>query len=236
MWALYNMADRVLLYLVRTAKHSLPASVKMFVDDISQSEFRACARHISSCGSVLSPSRHLIPSVCAHTLIQGCIANTYAEAVCAPRFRCDAGSSGPTSGLVQDVVHVILPRITPMVTAVLTGASMLPALAHLWRCPHWKVFLSTLIYCSHCSFMLGWHVHEKAVLLTLLPVSLTCLDSYLHAKLYLFFSPIAHFSLFPLLHQSTETPVKVRAACITCSLRHASEAWACYLSCMSVRC
>ncbi len=49
-------------------------------------------------------------------------------------------------------------------------------------------------------------------MITLLPLSLCCLESYMDTKLFLFFSPIAYFSLFPLLYRVEEFPVKM---CIT---------------------
>src|SRR5256885_12356459 len=53
--------------------------------------------------------------------------------------------------------------------------------------------------CGYASFLFGWHVHEKAVLLIIIPFSLLALKNrrYLGA-----FRPLAvagHVSLFPLL-------------------------------------
>jgi alpha-1,3-glucosyltransferase len=47
--------------------------------------------------------------------------------------------------------------------------------------------------------MLGFHVHEKASLMALVPLTLGALESARDAELYLVLSATAHVSLFPLL-------------------------------------
>jgi alpha-1,3-glucosyltransferase len=113
-----------------------------------------------------------------------------------------------SSGLVEDIPHVVLPTIKSAYTFVLALASMAPVLAKLARKPHPVVFLSSLVYCSLCSFMLGWHVHEKAILLTVIPLGLFACDSVRDAKTFLFLSIVGHYSLFPLLFRPTEAPLK----------------------------
>lgn len=75
--------------------------------------------------------------------------------------------------------------------------------------PDWNTFVSTLTLCGYASFLFGWHVHEKAILLVIIPFSLLALKDrrYLGA-----FRPLAvagHVSLFPLLFTAMEFPVKV---------------------------
>ena len=62
--------------------------------------------------------------------------------------------------------------------------------------------------CGYGSFLFGWHVHEKAILLVIIPFSLIALKDrrYLGA-----FRPLAvagHVSLFPLLFTRPEFLVK----------------------------
>ena len=62
--------------------------------------------------------------------------------------------------------------------------------------------------CGYASFLFGWHVHEKAILLVIIPFSLLALKDrrFLGA-----FRPLAvagHVSLFPLLFTAAEFPVK----------------------------
>ena len=77
-----------------------------------------------------------------------------------------------TGGLVQDIEHSVLPNISPLTTAVLTIMAMLPALAKLWTCPaNVTQFVRCLALCAWTSFLFGWHVHEKAILLVILPMT-----------------------------------------------------------------
>ena len=127
----------------------------------------------------------------------------------------------PTSGLVQDVVHLALPTVTPAITALLTLLAMLPALAVLWRSPAPRVFAAALVYCSLCSFMLGWHVHEKAILLALLPMTLSCLDSERQTRTYLLAYPAATTSILPLvtIHPPT-VPAALALVAVFTVLQH----------------
>jgi alpha-1,3-glucosyltransferase len=114
-----------------------------------------------------------------------------------------------TGGLVEDAGFNVLWGITPSVTLVLVVLAMLPALWRLWVRPHPRLFMPTLLYCLLCSFMLGWHVHEKAILMVTVPLGLCALDSLHSTRLSVFMTAVSTFSLFPLLHEPTETPVKL---------------------------
>jgi len=115
-----------------------------------------------------------------------------------------------TGGLVQDISHTILPNISPLATAVITLLSMLPALVKLWLSPHSVTqFLRCLVLCAWSSFLFGWHVHEKAVLLIILPLAILALVSKQEAKYYIITSITGHFSLFPLLYGAVELPSKL---------------------------
>ncbi|KAK5174623.1 glycosyl transferase [Saxophila tyrrhenica] len=114
-----------------------------------------------------------------------------------------------TRGLVGDTSFAVLPNITPRTTFILTLAAQIPALLKLFLAPTWHTFVSTLTLCAYGSFLFGWHVHEKAILLVIIPFSLLALKDrrYLGA-----FRPLAvagHVSLFPLLFTAMEFPVKV---------------------------
>lgn len=74
--------------------------------------------------------------------------------------------------------------------------------------PTWEIFIGTVTLCGYASFLFGWHVHEKAILLVIIPFSLLALKDrrFLGA-----FRPLAvagHVSLFPLLFTAAEFPVK----------------------------
>jgi alpha-1,3-glucosyltransferase len=120
------------------------------------------------------------------------------------------GPASMTAGLVQDIQHAVLPSVPPLATALLTLAAMLPALGKLWLAPHSLTqFLRCLTLCAWSCFLLGWHVHEKAVLLVLVPLAVLAVGSRQEARLYLVTATTGHFSLFPLLFQPRELPTKV---------------------------
>ncbi|KAF2235764.1 glycosyltransferase family 57 protein [Viridothelium virens] len=114
-----------------------------------------------------------------------------------------------TRGLVGDTQFAVLPDVTPRMTFILTLAFQTLCLVKLWVKPTWDIFIGTVSLCGYASFLFGWHVHEKAILLVIIPFSLLALKDrrYLGA-----FRPLAvsgHVSLFPLLFTASEWPVKV---------------------------
>lgn len=87
-------------------------------------------------------------------------------------------------------------------------------LVHLWRRCHFshdadKLFIRSVVLCAWSSFLFGWHVHEKAILLVILPLTALSMYTELEANIYVIVSITGYFSLFPLLHLVAETPTKV---------------------------
>ena len=124
------------------------------------------------------------------------------------------GSS--TGGLVQTVDHILLPSISPFVTFLLTFLSMVPCLFVVFFKPkvapkqQLNQFLRTIVVCSLCSFLFGWHVHEKAILMSILPFTLLAFTGDKQdARIFLFLQAVGHYSLFPLLFTSFETIIKI---------------------------
>src|SRR6266536_3668304 len=81
-------------------------------------------------------------------------------------------------------------------------------LTKLFLYPTWDTFVGAITLCGYSSFLFGWHVHEKAILLVIIPFSLLAIKDrrYLGA-----FRPLAvagHVSLFPLLFTVPEFPIK----------------------------
>ncbi|XP_064221404.1 probable dolichyl pyrophosphate Glc1Man9GlcNAc2 alpha-1,3-glucosyltransferase isoform X5 [Aotus nancymaae] len=70
-------------------------------------------------------------------------------------------------------------------------------------------FLRCLILCALSSFMFGWHVHEKAILLAILPMSLLSVGKAGDASVFLILTTTGHYSLFPLLFTAPELPIKI---------------------------
>jgi len=83
-----------------------------------------------------------------------------------------------------------------------------PALLKVFFSPTWDDFVGAVTLCGFAAFLFGWHVHEKAILLVIIPFSLLAVKDrrYLGA-----FRPLAisgHVSLFPLLFTTQEFPIK----------------------------
>lgn len=125
-------------------------------------------------------------------------------------LQSDSVLASMTGGLVQEFDHIVLPSVPPLVTIILTFATWLPALGKLWLCPNSPVqFVRCVVLCAWSSFLFGWHVHEKAVLLIILPMAILVVVSRLEARYYLLISTIGHFSLFPLFFTPRETMSKL---------------------------
>jgi alpha-1,3-glucosyltransferase len=113
-----------------------------------------------------------------------------------------------TRGLVGDTSFAVLPEITARMTFVLTIIFQIIPLVKLFLDPTWDTFIGAVTLCGYASFLFGYHVHEKAILLVIIPFSLIALKDrrYLGA-----FRPLAvagHVSLFPLLFTAAEFPIK----------------------------
>ena len=75
-----------------------------------------------------------------------------------------------------------------------------PTIIHLWLNPTGpRAFLRCMILCGFTSFMFGWHVHEKAILLVIIPMILLATDSREYARHFILISITGHVSLFPLI-------------------------------------
>ncbi|RLN83708.1 hypothetical protein BBJ28_00005781 [Nothophytophthora sp. Chile5] len=114
-----------------------------------------------------------------------------------------------SGGLVQEASFAVLPAVSPLACALLTFAMMAPVLQSIWKYPDSSLFTSALAYCMLCSFLLGYHVHEKAILQVTLPMALMAADSVNGMRLYRFASAVATISLFPLLFTPAEQGTKV---------------------------
>lgn len=113
-----------------------------------------------------------------------------------------------TRGLVGDTSFAVLPDVSPRACFILTIIFQVLPLVHLFLQPTWDNFVGAVTLCGYASFLFGWHVHEKAILLVIIPFSLLALKNrrYLSA-----FRPLAvagHVSLFPLLFTPAEFPIK----------------------------
>lgn len=85
---------------------------------------------------------------------------------------------------------------------------MFPSLVKLFTKATWDNFIGAVTLCAYSSFLFGYHVHEKAILLVIIPFSLIALKD---RRYFGAFRPLAvagHVSLFPLLFTPAEFPIK----------------------------
>lgn len=112
-------------------------------------------------------------------------------------------------GLVQVTQLAVLPSLSPPATLLIVLLAMLPCLVSLWRNPKPESFLPAVVYASLCSFMFGYHVHEKAILMVTIPMAMAATSSQHSARQYFVLSTAGHVALMPLLFTEQEYPVKV---------------------------
>lgn len=118
--------------------------------------------------------------------------------------------AGSTGGLVGDFTpYSVFFQISPSMSAVLVLGAMVPCLVQAWRKPSPKAFIRWVSYVFTCGFMFGWHVHEKASLHMVIPFSVVAVEHLKDARAFLFLSIVSTYSLFPLLFEMNEYPIKV---------------------------
>jgi len=141
-----------------------------------------------------------------------------------------AAINSVTRGLIGDTAFAVLPEISPRLTFLLTVIFQLLPLMKLFARPSFENFIGAVTFCAYASFLFGWHVHEKAILLVIFPFRFVspvfdldyrlsyltnCANSLLALKDYRHFATFCplvvagHFSLFPLLFTAPELPIKI---------------------------
>ncbi|EJF61315.1 glucosyltransferase [Dichomitus squalens LYAD-421 SS1] len=119
------------------------------------------------------------------------------------------GVASTSRGLVGDTVFAVLPTVKPIHTFAITVAFQTIYMGKLWMNTSYKSFVTALTLCGFTSYMFGWHVHEKAILLVLVPLSLLAAEDNEHFRTFEIASVAGIFSLFPLLFTPAETLTKI---------------------------
>ncbi|ORX52839.1 glycosyltransferase family 57 protein [Hesseltinella vesiculosa] len=120
-----------------------------------------------------------------------------------------AAVASMTRGYVGDTVFAVLPTVEAFHTLIITVLVQMLVLQVMWRKPTFDNFISSLTLCGFASYMFGWHVHEKAIMIVLVPYSFMAAKSKFHLRVFTILSSAGIVSLFPLLFQIQETPIKV---------------------------
>jgi alpha-1,3-glucosyltransferase len=101
-----------------------------------------------------------------------------------------------------------LPDVSPRTTALLLLLALIPGMWQSWKAASQRdntKLLHVIIYSSLTSFMLAYHVHEKAIMTTLLPLTLLC---FTETRLFVRTTTFGLLGLFPLLFRPVELLLK----------------------------
>ncbi|MEW5304258.1 MAG: hypothetical protein WDW36_006881 [Sanguina aurantia] len=128
-------------------------------------------------------------------------------------------------GLVGVARFSVLPQVEPGATMLLVLLALAPCLVFLWRHPHPRHLPSAVAYAYLSGFVFGFHVHEKAALMALLPLAASATGSRAAAADFLVLSSAAHYALFPLLYRPEEYHIKLLMALLYFAACHAGLAW-----------
>ena len=109
-----------------------------------------------------------------------------------------------TSGLVESHAQqfAVLPDISPRVCALLTLLAMVPFLWRAWRTERSNAFRA-VAHVALCAFMFGWHVHEKFILVTLVPLTFAAVVSVADERRWRVLTAAGGASLLPLLQPAS---------------------------------
>ena len=118
------------------------------------------------------------------------------------------------SGLVGDHAFMLLPRISPLISLLLVLSTLLPAVTTIYRSPSSRVLQQAVLYAALSVFMVGYHVHEKAILPVYLLATLHTFLSPSHTQFMAILATPAITCLFPLLFHPTELVTKAMIAIV----------------------
>ncbi|KAK9448061.1 glycosyl transferase [Limtongia smithiae] len=117
-------------------------------------------------------------------------------------------TSSATRGLVGVSSFNVLPDIAPRTTFLFTSFYQWICLIPLALKPTHDKFVSSLTLCGYASFLFGWHVHEKAILLVIMPFSFLALSDRRYLLPFYVLTVSGYISLFPLIFTSAEALIK----------------------------
>ena len=113
----------------------------------------------------------------------------------------------PTPGLVA--IILLLGLVPTMIYAWKVGASSLKRWWQLNSFIPAMFFVHGVVFSSFSAFMLGFHVHEKAIMTATIPLTLLATTSCYSARLFIRTSYLGIFALLPLLFRTEELLLKV---------------------------
>lgn len=127
-----------------------------------------------------------------------------------------AANNNGSKGLVEDVYFVILPQIVPKLTFLLTLLYQVLAVVPVLFDPSFKRFMGSMTLCGLASFLFGWHVHEKAIMLVIIPFSFLVVSDRRLLSSFMLLTSAGYVSLFPLLYESQDFLIKTFYTYVWC--------------------
>ncbi|KAL7447076.1 hypothetical protein ACHAXM_010747 [Skeletonema potamos] len=120
------------------------------------------------------------------------------------------------------------PEPSPVLVAMILLTGLVPTTVYAWKVGTsslkrwWQLnsfipaifFVHGIVFSSFSAFMLGFHVHEKAIMTAIIPLTLLATTSCYSARLFIRTSYMGIFALLPLLFRTEELLLKV-VLCIT---------------------
>jgi alpha-1,3-glucosyltransferase len=124
-------------------------------------------------------------------------------------FRISSVSGSPTAGLVGETVLLVLPHISPAVCMAVTLIAYIPILWLVWKDKNRRVpFTVWTAMGNATAFAFGWHIHEKALLMVLLPLIVASITDGRYSQIVWRLSANSCASQLPLLPRPQETILK----------------------------
>ena len=109
--------------------------------------------------------------------------------------------------VVARVLGFSLPEVSPALCALYLFMGLVPGFVYAWKATP-RTFLYCVVFCALSSFMLAYHVHEKAIMTAIIPLTLLLQDEQ-DKRLFLRMNALGLVGLFPLLFRPVELPLKL---------------------------
>ncbi|KAL9180745.1 hypothetical protein ACHAXT_011198 [Thalassiosira profunda] len=127
----------------------------------------------------------------------------------------------PIPGGIRVLLDSLIPfpEPPPSLVAICLLVGLCPALFFAWKMggrslvkPDYscgEFFVAAVVFCSMSGFMLGYHVHEKAIMTAIIPLTLLTATHATTARFYIRLCAFGLFGLLPLLFRPEELLLKV---------------------------
>ncbi|TKR80581.1 hypothetical protein L596_014636 [Steinernema carpocapsae] len=106
-----------------------------------------------------------------------------------------------TSGL--EYSHSVLWNVSPPASLALILVALTPVFLRRLRRPRGDIIVD-LVLCSFAFFFFGWHVHEKAILMIAIPLTVLAIKDYRYMSCFMMLSASGYVAILPLFFTPPE--------------------------------